>query len=119
MTNSCTTWMRLTARWWLVLRVALAVVPVAACSTNSATESARAAEKLLSGRDRPDLIITMSDEQARGVLETAAQADIPIPSGLAVTGWDASGTAPDRRLTTIEQDLRGQGAACARADAQR
>ncbi|MEC5180226.1 LacI family DNA-binding transcriptional regulator [Arthrobacter sp. CG_A4] len=90
-------------------------IPVAACSTNSAAESARAAERLLNRGDRPDVILTMSDEQARGVIDAAAQAGIPIPSGLAVTGWDGSDTAPGCRLTTIEQDLRGQGAACAEA----
>jgi DNA-binding LacI/PurR family transcriptional regulator len=57
----------------------------------------------------------MSDEQARGVLEAATQAGIQVPAHLAVTGWDASDAAQYCQLTTIEQDLRGQGAACAEA----
>ncbi len=88
-------------------------IPVGVCSTNSATESVRAAESLFSSGDRPDLILTMSDEQARGVLDAATQAGIQIPADLAVTGWDASASGQDRGLTTIEQDLRQQGAACA------
>lgn len=90
-------------------------IPVAACSTNSAAESARAAIRLLSGGDQPDLILTMSDEQARGVLEAATHVGIRIPADLAVTGWDASDREHDLGLTTIEQDLRQQGAACAEA----
>lgn len=88
-------------------------IPVATCSTNSAAESARAAERLLSAGDRPDVILTMSDEQAGGVLDAAAQAGIEIPADLAITGWDGSDSGQDRGLTTIEQDLRQQGAACA------
>lgn len=89
-------------------------IPIAVCSTNSANESVRAAERLLSSSsDRPDLILTMSDEQARGVLDAASHAGIQVPADLAVTGWDASDSGQDRGLTTIEQDLRQQGAACA------
>lgn len=88
-------------------------IPVAVCSTNSAAEAARAAGKLLSGGDQPDLILTMSDEQARGVLDAATSVGFRIPADLAVTGWDASYREHDLGLTTIEQDLRQQGAACA------
>jgi DNA-binding LacI/PurR family transcriptional regulator len=90
-------------------------IPVATCSINSATKSAHAAERLLSGGDRPDLILTMSDEQAKGVIEFAAHSGIRIPADLAVTGWDASDSGQDLGLTTIEQNLRQQGAACAEA----
>lgn len=54
----------------------------------------------------------MSDELAPGALRAADHVSITVPDQMAVAGWDAA-DAP-AGLTTVHQDLRAQGADCAR-----
>lgn len=90
-------------------------IEVVSCSINNSVEGARAASRLLARPNPPDTILAMSDELALGTLEAAANAGIHVPGSLAVTGWDASDAATVKQLTTIQQNLREQGAACALA----
>ncbi len=90
-------------------------VEVASCSINSFGKGARAAGRLLARPNPPDTILAMSDELALGTLEAASEAGIHVPTSLAVTGWDASDAASVKQLTTVQQNLREQGAACALA----
>jgi DNA-binding LacI/PurR family transcriptional regulator len=88
-------------------------VPVLVCSRNSAAEGEAAAADLLAGADAPDAIAAMSDELALGALRAAARAGVPVPGGLAVTGWDDTEAAAPAGLTTVSQSLHEQGARCA------
>lgn len=90
-------------------------IDVVPCSINSLDEGTRAASLLLNRPEPPDTILAMSDELALGTLEAAHHAGLDIPADLAVTGWDASKAASTHYLTTIDQNLRAQGAACALA----
>jgi DNA-binding LacI/PurR family transcriptional regulator len=56
----------------------------------------------------------MSDELALGALRAAAHGGVPVPRGLAVTGWDDTEAAAPAGLTTVAQSLHDQGARCAR-----
>jgi DNA-binding LacI/PurR family transcriptional regulator len=55
----------------------------------------------------------MSDELALGALRAAARCGVPVPDGLAVTGWDDTAAAAPAGLTTVAQSLHDQGARCA------
>jgi DNA-binding LacI/PurR family transcriptional regulator len=46
-------------------------------------------------------------------LRAAARSGVPVPDGLAVTGWDDTDAAAPAGLTTVAQSLRDQGARCA------
>ena len=93
---------------------AWARVPVLVCARNSAAEGEAAAQELLRRPDRPDAIAAMSDELALGALRAAALSGVPVPDGLAVTGWDDTDAAGPADLTTVAQSLHDQGARCAR-----
>jgi DNA-binding LacI/PurR family transcriptional regulator len=93
---------------------AWARVPVLVCSRNSAAEGEAAVDELLQRPDAPDAIAAMSDELALGTLRAAAAHGMPVPDGLAVTGWDDSDAAAPAGLTTVAQSLHDQGARCAR-----
>ncbi|MHA7156331.1 LacI family DNA-binding transcriptional regulator [Arthrobacter sp. TMN-50] len=90
-------------------------VDVVSCPINSFEAGMQAAARLLDRAGPPDTILAMSDEIALGTLEAARRASVDVPKSLAVTGWDASDTARGKRLTTVQQNLRAQGAACAHA----
>jgi DNA-binding LacI/PurR family transcriptional regulator len=92
---------------------AWAGVPVLVCSRNSAAEGEAAAAELLRRPDAPDAIAAMSDELALGALRAAANHRVPVPEGLAVTGWDDTEAAAPAGLTTVAQSLHEQGARCA------
>src|SRR5215207_6934604 len=92
---------------------AWARVPVLVCSRNSASEGEAAAADLLAGPGAPDAIAAMSDELALGVLRAADRAGVPVPDGLAVTGWDDTAAAAPAGLTTVAQSLHDQGGRCA------
>jgi DNA-binding LacI/PurR family transcriptional regulator len=53
----------------------------------------------------------MSDELALGALRAAARRGVPVPDGLAVTGWDDTEAAAPAGLTTVAQSLYDQGPA--------
>jgi DNA-binding LacI/PurR family transcriptional regulator len=59
-------------------------------------------------------VMVMSDELARPLLEEAAAQGLRIPDDIAITGWDDDPSAAQLGLTTVSQDLRAQGAICAR-----
>jgi DNA-binding LacI/PurR family transcriptional regulator len=86
-------------------------VPVAVCAVNGADQGAAAAEPHLHS---VDALAAMSDELALGALRAAREAGIGVPHELAVTGWDDTPAAGPAGLTTVRQDLREQGAHCAR-----
>jgi DNA-binding LacI/PurR family transcriptional regulator len=88
-------------------------VPVLVCERNSAAAGEAAADEVLQGPDAPDAIAAMSDELALGALRAAARRDVPVPDGLAVTGWDDTEAATPAGLTTVAQSLHDQGARCA------
>ncbi len=81
-------------------------------SWNNSTDAGRAAAApLMSGRARPTGIFAVSDALALGVLLAAADADRHVPGDVSVVGFDGieEGTYSRPPLTTIAQDLRGQG----------
>ncbi len=65
---------------------------------------------------RPTALFAVTDILALGVLDTAQDANLPVPEGLSVVGFDdieaASTSSPP--LTTIAHDLFGQGRSAAR-----
>jgi DNA-binding LacI/PurR family transcriptional regulator len=89
-------------------------MPVAVCAVNAADEGADAAADCLRGRAAVDALAAMSDELALGALLAAREAGVTVPDQLAVTGWDDTPAAAPAGLTTVRQDLREQGARCAR-----
>lgn len=64
--------------------------------------------------DVVDAVAAMSDELASGALRAADQAGITVSDEMAVTRWDDADAAAPAGLTTVHQDLRDQGAGCAR-----
>lgn len=89
-------------------------VQVAVCAANSAGLGATGTAHLLRARAGVDALAAMSDELAFGALQVAREADVEIPEALAVTGWDDTDSAGPAGLTTLRQNLREQGARCAR-----
>jgi DNA-binding LacI/PurR family transcriptional regulator len=86
-------------------------VRVAVLARNSQAEAIEAVSAVLSGDDPPDAILAMSDEIALGALTAAHRAGVPVPEGVAISGWDGSGPAALAGLTTVEQSLYDQGRA--------
>ncbi|MEV5895084.1 LacI family DNA-binding transcriptional regulator [Nonomuraea fuscirosea] len=89
-------------------------VRVAVCARNSASEADALATAFLTGPDAPDAVMAMSDELALGLLRAATRAGLAVPGDLTVTGWDGTDAAAAAGLTTVAQNLRAQGARCAR-----
>ena len=79
-------------------------------------EGRAAALQALAMVTRPTAVFCANDEIAMGVYAAAAELGLPIPSDLAVTGWDdipvARFLAPG--LTTVHQPLAEMGALAAR-----
>ena len=71
----------------------------------------QAAERLLSGPDRPTAIFALNDNMAVGVLHAAKRYGISVPGQLSVVGVDDAGLAAIvvPRLTTIRQPLQEMG----------
>ena len=90
-------------------------VLVGVCSTNDDGEANSLTERMLAMRPPIDAIAAMSDQQALGALRASAAHNRPDPQALAISGWDDSTAARQNGLTTIAQNLREQGALCARA----
>ena len=91
-------------------------VQVAVCATNTATEGSAAMAELLgaSTDHRTDAAAAMSDELALGALHALQQAGMTVPDQVVITGWDDTDAAAPMGLSTVHQDLRAQGAHCAR-----
>jgi DNA-binding LacI/PurR family transcriptional regulator len=85
-------------------------------TTNSSDAAAEAATRLLAARRRPSAVFALSDVLALGTLSAAAALGIAVPSELSVVGFDGidEGAHSNPPLTTVAQDLRGQGSAAAR-----
>lgn len=91
-------------------------VPVVVLARNDRGEAKAAAVRLLQdGSTGVDAIAAMSDELALGVLQAARHRGLPVPSRLAVTGWDDGAAAASAGLTTVAHSLREQGELCARS----
>ncbi|MEO7018500.1 MAG: LacI family DNA-binding transcriptional regulator [Leifsonia sp.] len=67
-----------------------------------------AARQLLDGPDRPDAVFTASDLIAFGLLRTAEDLGVRIPTDLAVVSYDGTREAAysSPRLTTLRQPMR-------------
>jgi LacI family transcriptional regulator len=78
---------------------------------------AQAADRLLSRDDRPTAIMCANDLIAIGVLQSARERELTVPSDLAVIGFDDIETAQlvTPRLTTILNPASLVGVACADA----
>lgn len=90
-------------------------VLVGVCATNDDGEAQSLTEQMLALDPPIDAIATMSDQQALGALRARAAHSRPVPRAPAISGWDDSAVARQNGLTTIAQNLREQGAICARA----
>jgi DNA-binding LacI/PurR family transcriptional regulator len=79
------------------------------------TADAAAADSapLLAGDDRPTAIVAASDEMAIGVRESARRAGLRVPGDLSVIGVDDYVLSAVLGLTTVRQDVAGQGRAAA------
>ena len=93
-------------RSWSQMRVAV-------CAANTATDAVAAIEHALSTGEPLDAVAAMSDELALAAIDTLTAAGRPVPTAVAVTGWDDTPAAAAAGLSTIHQDLRAQGARCA------
>ncbi len=89
-------------------------VLVGVAATNHDQEAQSLAAAMLEGDAPVDAVAAMSDPQAVGVLHAAEAANVRVPGGLKVSGWDDSPVAAEHQLSSVRQDLRAQGVACAR-----
>ena len=93
-----------------------ASITVVTAWNNSTDAGAEAARTLLQSTARPTAVFAVSDVLALGVLGAAAGEGLEVPADLSVVGFDGIDEAARSRpsLTTIAQDLRGQGRWAAR-----
>ena len=89
-------------------------VLVGVAATNHDHEAQALAARMLERSAPVDAVAAMSDLQAVGVLHAAKTANVCVPDGLKVSGWDDSPVASEHGLSSVRQDLRAQGVACAR-----
>ncbi|MGI9049497.1 MAG: LacI family DNA-binding transcriptional regulator [Rubrobacteraceae bacterium] len=86
-------------------------VPVHECPGSSKALGQEAAGILLCRKPRPTAILTLSDQLALGVIETAKECGLSVPEDLSVVGFDdipeAKVSTPP--LTTIHQDHAEKG----------
>lgn len=92
------------------------IPPVAACeqfAPNSVAGGRAAMQRLLRAAVRPTAVFVSSDEMAFGAMKEAEAAGLAIPRDISFVGFDNHDLAPVMDLTTMDQDVRGQGAAAA------
>lgn len=77
--------------------------------TNDRVSGRAAAELLAAGEPRPTAVVCVTDILALGVLDAAADAGRRVPDDLSVAGFDGIEEAARAGLTTVRQDLFGQG----------
>lgn len=75
----------------------------------TALSASRAVTDLLQAPDRPTAILAASDEGALGVLQAARRQGLHTPQDLSVIGIDDHVLSEVMELTTMRQDLEGQG----------
>lgn len=75
-----------------------------------------AAQRLLTGPERPEALVCFNDEVALGALLGAEELGLRVPEDVALTGWDDVMAARFARpgLTTVRQPMRELGALAAR-----
>lgn len=88
-------------------------VRVAVCSTNTGLDAAPVLSDLLASAEDFDAVAAMSDELALATISALASTHRRTPADVAITGFDDTAAAAPAGLSTIHQDLRGQGAQCA------
>jgi DNA-binding LacI/PurR family transcriptional regulator len=93
-------------------------VPVLHAADNT-REAGRAALRPMLGRpagDRPTAIFAVTDILALGALDAARDAGLSVPGELSIAGYDdiAEAATSTPALTTVAQDLFGQGQLAAR-----
>lgn len=64
---------------------------------------------LLAGSQRPTAIVAASDEMAIGALAAAGRLGITVPDELSIIGIDDHSMSSVMGLTTVRQDVQGQG----------
>jgi LacI family transcriptional regulator len=76
-------------------------------SSNEFLSTARAAEALLRGSDRPSAIVASTDVAAIGAIKGAARLSLRVPQDVSIVGFDdiamAEVTIPS--LTTVQQPM--------------
>ncbi len=75
----------------------------------TAEAAARDSLTLLSGSNRPTAIVAASDEMAIGVRESARHLGLGVPEDLSIIGVDDYVLSGVLGLTTVRQDVAGQG----------
>lgn len=92
-------------------------VQVVDARTNAIDAGAAAAAEVLGVRPRRTGVLCVSDALALGVLSGAADAGLHVPGDVSVVGFDGIDDGAHSRppLTTVAQDLRGQGLRAAEA----
>jgi DNA-binding LacI/PurR family transcriptional regulator len=79
----------------------------------TADAAARDSTALLSQDDRPTAIVAASDEMAIGVRESARRRGVRVPEELSIIGIDDYVLSEVLGITTVRQDVAGQGRAAA------
>jgi len=79
----------------------------------TAEAAARDSAALLSQANRPTAIVAASDEMAIGVRESARRLEVRVPDDLSIIGIDDFVLSGVLGLTTVRQDVAGQGRAAA------
>lgn len=80
---------------------------------NSVAGGAEAMCRLLAAPVPPTAVFVSSDEMAFGAIHAARRAGLDVPRDVSFIGFDNHDLAPVMDLTTIDQDVRGQGTAAA------
>lgn len=80
---------------------------------NSVAGGAAAMTRLLSAPTLPTAVFVGSDEMAFGALGVAHSTGLDVPRDISFVGFDNHDLAEVMDLTTVDQDVRGQGAAAA------
>ncbi len=79
----------------------------------TAEAAARDSAELLARPDHPTAIVAASDEMAIGVRESARRLGVAVPADLSIIGIDDFVLSGVLGLTTVRQDVAGQGHAAA------
>lgn len=83
----------------------------------TAESGARAMVELLEHRPRPDAVFAANDLMASGALRVLRERGLAVPEDVALVGFDDMASvaeATDPPLTTVRQDIEGQGRLMAR-----
>lgn len=80
---------------------------------NSVAGGAAAMTRLLSAPDLPTAVFVGSDEMAFGALGVVRAAGMSVPRDISFVGFDNHDLSEVMELTTIDQNIRGQGEAAA------